>query len=290
MVRSAVEEGKSLVADGSEKLQVTRATSFLFLKRRAYSCFFWFLTGSRAAQGDLSSSSGEMRSAVEARRDALLSEVESWKEARIRTTDDALGPLKAEAAELDEQAQALQKVLSLESGDDEEVLEACSCLQFSDAARPAGNVREAVSMSCEKLVFDCGVAQRVCSALNFVNVGEGLAGDERMWGSGGAEAAAGGGLSGGGGVSDAMELDRCGKSCPFLDCASVLMILTRFEMVGRVSIVARGGNGGVLTEDDRRLFWKHRVTLTDSKKALPKLLQCMQVRLWCINMPRSSSR
>jgi len=217
-----------------------------------------------------------------------LSEVESWKEARIRTTDDALGPLKAEAAELDEQAQAIQKVLSLESGDDEELLQACAGLQFSDAARPAGGVREAVSMSGEKLVFDCGVAQRVCSALNFVNVGEGMAGDERVWGSGGAEAGAGGG--GGGGVSDAMELDRCDTSSPFLDCVCILMILTCFEMVGRVSIVARGGNGGVLTEDDRRLFWKHRVTLTDSKKALPKLLQCMQVRRWSTTISRPSSR
>ena len=45
----------------------------------------------------------------------------------------------------------------------------------------------------------------------------------------------------------------------------------------RVAVIALGNTDiDKLTSQDRRLFWKHRVTLTDKKKALLKLLKCAQ--------------
>ena len=45
----------------------------------------------------------------------------------------------------------------------------------------------------------------------------------------------------------------------------------------RVAVIALGNTEmSMLSPNDRRLFWKHRVTLTDNKRALLKLLKCAQ--------------
>ncbi|KAJ1495619.1 armadillo-type protein [Baffinella frigidus] len=45
----------------------------------------------------------------------------------------------------------------------------------------------------------------------------------------------------------------------------------------RVAVIALGNTEmAALSPNDRRLFWKHRVTLTDNKRALLKLLKCAQ--------------
>jgi hypothetical protein len=172
--------------------------------------------------------------------------VEEWRQTKLSAANAASTPLVRGIESIDQEIAQLKGWCD----EDDETL-----LQTFYGMSPQGRVSDGEEECKEALVpcqnkavprLECSQAMRSCAHMNFAGLDDDDCDDpsEAPFGT------SGGGLRRD--MTDAAELDR-------------------------VAVIALGNaEADKLSPHDRRLFWKHRVTLRDKKKALLKLLKCVQ--------------
>ena len=174
---------------------------------------------------------------------ALAHAVEQWRETKLREADAVAEPLQADIENIDNEVAQLK---SWCGEDDDTFLQTFFNTKLADVSTGEDTCKAALAKSESKQLprIETSHALKSCAAMSFADEDY----EEGAYGSMGT-----GGLAGPRrDMSDAAELDR-------------------------VAVIALGNTEmDKLTPQDRRLFWKHRVTLTDKKKALLKLLKCAQ--------------
>lgn len=175
---------------------------------------------------------------------ALAQSVEEWRQGKLSDADAAAAPLRADIQDIDAQIEQLK---SWCGKDDDALLETFYTTQLPAVDGGEERTRAALAACDSTHVprIEAGQAIRCCAHMGF--------GDYEEYDDG--QVVQSGQTSGARrqeGKGDAAELYR-------------------------VEVIALGSTDvDKLTPQDRRLFWKHRVTLTDKKKALLKLLKCAQ--------------
>ena len=175
---------------------------------------------------------------------ALSQAVEEWRQTKLSTVEAASVPLLHGIESIDKEMAQLK---GWYEDDDETLLQTFYSMTMHGEVGDGEKERRVALVPCQDRSLprlDCSQALRSCGHMNFAGHDDDDNDDPSE------------GLSSSGGprrdTSDVAELDR-------------------------VAVLALGNTeADKLSPHDRRLLWKHRVTLRDKKKALLKLLKCVQ--------------
>eukprot|EP00802_Teleaulax_amphioxeia_P005890 Tamp_05894.p1 GENE.Tamp_05894~~Tamp_05894.p1 ORF type:complete len:820 (+),score=205.08 Tamp_05894:86-2545(+) len=175
---------------------------------------------------------------------ALAQTVEEWRQGELGAADAAAAPLRAGMDDIDAE---IAQLSALCAQDDDALLERfyASELAAVDGGEECTRAALAACDGTRVPRIDASQALKSCAHMGFGDYDDYEEGPVAPSGPSSASRRHDS-------MSDAAELDR-------------------------VAVIALGNTDvDKLSPQDRRLFWKHRVTLTDKKKALLKLLKCAQ--------------
>mmetsp|Transcript_16669 Transcript_16669/g.55517 ORF Transcript_16669/g.55517 Transcript_16669/m.55517 type:complete len:826 (-) Transcript_16669:38-2515(-) len=191
-----------------------------------------------------------LKAALSESEERTRKEADSWREGKEEEIESAINPIRQEIGSIDDEIAKIDEMLG--DDDDETFLE-----QFYENILPSlpvtstkqdNEVTETpANLDLEVAGLDVSFALKACTNLTLKDIH-----DTQSEAPSTRKEKESGNFSPVDHMTDAMELDR-------------------------VAVIA-SGNMDVekLSANDRRLLWKHRATLTDNKRALLKILKCIQ--------------